>query len=125
VTREPTLRRVRPVPRGRATRQSTAARPLALAQRVLDAIPYPTFGCTRDFQFEWANAAARTYFGLGEQALAELGRRAPGPRAARVGDRAPHRRRRPRLVTRRATSRLVNSPNEARVVRAGATILRG
>jgi DNA-binding CsgD family transcriptional regulator len=75
------------VQRSRTTRRSTGAPSLALAQRVLDAIPFPTFGCTRDFQFEWANAAARTYFGLGEQALAELGRRAPGPRQREFHDR--------------------------------------
>jgi len=62
-----------PLPAGQAP-------PFTVAQAVLDSIPYPTFGYTRDFRIEWANAAARSYFGLTDEALAELGRRGDGQR---------------------------------------------
>ncbi|HEU4430617.1 MAG TPA: LuxR C-terminal-related transcriptional regulator [Myxococcota bacterium] len=58
----------------------------ALAQTVLDAVPYPTFGYTRDFRIAWANAAARSYFGLDDAALAELAR-GDGPRRREFRDR--------------------------------------
>jgi len=48
--------------------------PFTLAQTVIDSIPYPTFGYTRDFRIAWANAAARSYFGLTDAALADLER---------------------------------------------------
>jgi len=51
------------------------ARPSPPAQAVFDAIPYPTLGYTRDLRVEWANAAARSYFALSDEALVELNRR--------------------------------------------------
>jgi DNA-binding CsgD family transcriptional regulator len=67
---------------GRPAR-SAKPRRCTLAQKALDTLPYPTFGYTRDFRFAWANAAARSTFGL--RGVAELGR-SDGPRGGELAD---------------------------------------